>query len=85
MKSATEISIYLLREFRGAEGREQVHPWETRTGDHLKPAAGSCVARLPVFDRNDHLVGMLSIKDVSTHCSHETSGGLLEAVAKHRH
>ncbi len=43
------------------------------------------LARLPVFDRGDHLVAMLSLKDVSTHCSHEFSGGLLEAVAKHRH
>jgi CBS domain-containing protein len=50
---------------------------------HLMEEKG--LARLPVFDRNDHLVGMLSIKDVSTHCSHETSGSLLEAVAKHHH
>ncbi len=50
---------------------------------HLMEEQG--LARLPVFERGDHLAGMLSIKDVSTHWSHEFSGGPLEAVAKHRH
>ena len=43
------------------------------------------IARLPVFDRTDHMVGMLSLGDVSMHCSHELAGGVMEQIAKTHH
>jgi CBS domain-containing protein len=50
---------------------------------HLMQGKG--IARLPVFDRSDHLVGLLSLGDVSIHCPSELSGGVLEAVSKRHH
>jgi CBS domain-containing protein len=43
------------------------------------------IARLPVFDRKDHLVGLLSLGDVSIHCTHELAGEVMEHVAKTHH
>ena len=43
------------------------------------------LSRLPVFDRSDRLVGLLSLGDVSMHCPHEVSGGVMESVAKSHH
>lgn len=39
------------------------------------------IRRLPVIDSHDHLVGMLSLSDISHHASRETSGGLIQSVA----
>ncbi len=50
---------------------------------HLMEEKG--IARLPVFDRSDKLVGLLSLGDVSIHCPHELSGGVMESVAKAHH
>ncbi len=43
------------------------------------------IARLPVYDRRDHMVGLLSLGDVSIHCPHELAGGVMEQVAKSHH
>jgi len=43
------------------------------------------IARLPVFSRENKLVGLLSLGDVSMHCSHELSGQVMEKVARHHH
>jgi CBS domain-containing protein len=50
---------------------------------HLMEEKG--IARLPVFDHSDHLVGLLSLGDVSIHCPHELAGGVMEQVAKSHH
>jgi CBS domain-containing protein len=43
------------------------------------------VARLPVIDHDNHLVGLLSLGDVSTHCAHELAGEVMSKVAKFHH
>lgn len=39
------------------------------------------IRRLPVIDSDDHLVGMLSLSDISHHASREKSASLIQAVA----
>ncbi len=41
--------------------------------------------RLPVFDHENHLVGMLAIGDLALRAPHELSGEVLEAVSRHTH
>ena len=50
---------------------------------HLMEGKG--IGRLPVFDRSNRLVGLLSIGDVSIHCPSELSGEVLQAVSKRHH
>lgn len=39
------------------------------------------IRRLAVLNRNKRLVGILSLDDLATHCSHDLSGEVLEAVS----
>lgn len=41
--------------------------------------------RLVVLNRDKRMVGILSLGDVATHCAHELSGELLEAVSQPVH
>jgi CBS domain-containing protein len=41
------------------------------------------IRRLPVLNHDERLVGLLSLDDLATHCSHEVSGEVMEAVAPH--
>ena len=42
------------------------------------------IRRLPVLDNKQHLVGLLSLGDVSQNMSHELSGEVIAAVSRHR-
>lgn len=42
------------------------------------------IRRLPVIDSENHLVGLLSIGDISQNTSHELSGEVIAAVSRHR-
>ncbi len=41
------------------------------------------IRRLPVIDGENHLVGLLSLGDVSQNMSHELSGEVIAAVSRH--
>lgn len=41
--------------------------------------------RLVVLNRDKRMVGLLSLGDIATHCSHELSGEVVEAISKHTH
>lgn len=43
------------------------------------------VHRLAVLNRDKRMVGLLSVGDISLHCTHELSGEVLEAISKHTH
>lgn len=49
--------------------------------DAIRLMEAKKVRRLPVIDQKRHLVGMLSLGDVSHHASREISGKLISAVA----
>ena len=42
------------------------------------------IRRLPVVDKKMHLIGLLSLGDVSQNASHELSGEVIAAVSRHR-
>ena len=43
------------------------------------------VRRLPVLDTDNHLVGIVSLGDISRHARHELAGELIEEVSKPVH
>ena len=49
---------------------------DTNEAAHFMEEKG--ISRLPVFDRRDRLVGLLSLGDVSIHCPHALSGEVME-------
>ncbi len=53
-------------------------------GDAVHLMEDKQIRRLPVMDTADHLVGMLTLGDVSTHVSHELSGEAVQAVSRHK-
>lgn len=40
------------------------------------------VRRLPVLDRSEHLVGIISASDIATHAAHHLTGDILAAVMR---
>jgi CBS domain-containing protein len=40
------------------------------------------VHRLPVTDRQKHVIGMLALADVATYVPHELSGEVIEAISR---
>jgi CBS-domain-containing membrane protein len=40
------------------------------------------VRRLPVLDRKEHLVGILSLSDIAQHAPHRLAAEVLEAVSR---
>lgn len=43
------------------------------------------VRRLPVVDHEDHLVGIISLGDISIHSRHKVAGELIEEVSRPEH
>jgi len=64
-------------------------PVTCRNDDTVKQAAAimerNQVRRLPVLDYGNHLVGIVSMGDISTHAPHELAGELAEEVSRPEH
>lgn len=58
---------------------------DQEVGDAAQLMEKKHIRRLPVINRDKRMVGIVSLDDFATHCPHELSGGVLEAVAPRHH